>query len=188
MQIALKLTLLLTLGIALPAQGNERLREAGFMPRVQVEQSELELKNQYVLTYLWADVYAAAFYAAPRINPDQAFNDKLSQRLELYYFRNIKREDVIKAAWVTLQRQHDSQTLERLRPQIDALHQRFADIRSGDRYALNYQPGNGLSLERNGQTLFHSDDPQLAKVYLGIWLAPNGLSEKLRDNLLAHRE
>lgn len=188
MQTVLRLALALLLGLALPAQGNERLREANFMPEVQVEQSELELKNQDVLTYLWADVYAAAFYAAPRINPDQAFNDKLSQRLELYYFRNIKREDVIKAAWVTLERQHDSQTLERLRPQIDALHQRFADIRSGDRYALNYQPDSGLTLERNGQVLFHSDDAQLAKAYLGIWLAPKGLSDKLRDNLLASRE
>lgn len=188
MRIALKFTLLLIIGIALPAQANERLREANFTAQVQLEQNKLELKNQDVLTYLWADVYAAAFYAAPRITPDKAFNDKLSQRLELYYFRNIKREDVIKAAWVTLERQHDAATLERLRPDIDALHQRFADIRSGDRYALNYQPDSGLTLERNGQALFHSDDAQLAKAYLGIWLAPKGLSDKLRDNLLASRE
>ena len=188
MHITPILALTLLLGLALPALGNERLREANFTRQVQLEQNALELKNQYVLTYLWVDVYAAAFYAAPNTRPDIAVDERLSQRLELYYFRDIKREDVIKAAWVTLERQHNNETLERLRPLVDALHQHFADIRSGDRYALAYHPDRGLSLERNGETLFNSADPLLARAYLGIWLAPNGLSDKLRDNRLASRE
>ena len=176
---------LLLLGNASHAGTSERLREADFAPRFELNQQALERKNQSVLTYLWADVYAAAFYAPHQTSPDQAVARPLSQRLELYYFREIDRSDVIEAAWSTLNRQHDAATLAPLRDELDALHASFRDIRPGDRYALNFSKDSGLSLERNGEIAFTSSDPRLARVYLGIWLAPNGLSEQLRTRLLA---
>lgn len=138
-----------------------------------------------MLTYLWADVYAAAFYAPTEASASQAVSKPLTQRLELYYFRNIDSQDVIKAAWVTLERQHDAATLQRLRPEVDALHATFRDIRSDDRYALNFNQDSGLTLEVNGKVAYTSQNPALAKAYLGIWLSPNGLSDKLRTSLLA---
>lgn len=176
---------LLLLSNGLFASTNERLREASFSTQFELNQEALERKNQSVLTYLWVDVYAAAFYAPTGASPSQAFDAPLSQRLELYYFRNIDREDVIEAAWITLNRQHHSRTLEPLRKALDALHENFRDIRPGDRYALNFSPSGGLSVERNGKIAFTSPDPQLAKLYLGIWLAPKGLSDELRSRLLA---
>lgn len=50
---------------------------------------------------------------------------------------------------------------------------------------MNFTPSTGLTLERNGEIAFASENPQLAKVYLGIWLAPQGLSDELRNRLLA---
>ena len=35
--------------------------------------------------------------------------------------------------------------------------------------------------------IFHSEDARLAQLYFGIWLAPEGLSDELRDALLAER-
>ena len=71
------LCLLLMFSIPTFANEADRLTQANFPAQSQ----QLALKNQAVLTYLWADVYAAAFYAEPRIAPDKAFNDKLNQRL-----------------------------------------------------------------------------------------------------------
>lgn len=184
MRLLLLLSTLLLSG-ELFANSGERLQEANFAATHELEQNSLERKNQSVLTYLWADVYAAAFYAPAQASANQALAKPLTQRLELYYFRNIDRQDVIKAAWVTLERQHKAATLERLRPHIDALHATFRDIRPGDRYALNFNAGRGLTLEVNGQAVFSSPDQELARAYLGIWLSPNGLSDKLRANLLA---
>lgn len=180
---------LLLLGIVTSSQasGTDRLREAAFAEHRQQAGARLERKNQAVLTYLWADVYAAAYYTAPDISPRQASRQPAGQRLELYYYRDIARADLIKAAWTTLQRQHPQARLDALRPQIDALHASFRDIRPGDRYALSYAPGAGLSLEINGSRAFHSDNDELASAYLGIWLAPDGLSEELREQLLAER-
>ncbi|UTW08413.1 chalcone isomerase family protein [Pseudomonas benzenivorans] len=182
----LALSALLLLSPTLFASDQERLRQADFPAQRALEQTRLELKNQAVLNYLWLDVYAAALYTEPRLRPAQATASQSSKRLELYYFRDIERDDLIEAAWVTLRRQHAAATLERLRPGLDALHSNFRDIRPGDRYALNYSPRAGLSLEHNGVTVFTSDDAELASAYLGIWLAPNGLSEQLRDTLLAN--
>ncbi len=181
----LALVALLLLSPPLLADSSERLREANFPAQTQLEHVRLTLKNQSVLTYLWADVYAAALYTAPQTSASQILDDSRSKRLELYYFRAIEREDVIEAAWASLKRQQDEPALAQLRNELDALHASFRDIRPGDRYALNYNDRSGLTLERNGKITFTSRNPELAKAYLGIWLAPKGLSESLRRHLLA---
>lgn len=185
MRRLLLLASLLLLSPTLLASSDERLRQADFAPHITLERANLERKNQSVLRYLWVDVYAAALYAEPNVSAAQALERQRSIRLELYYFRKILRSDVIEAAWTTLRRQHDQATLARLRNELNALHANFLDINPGDRYALNYSADSGLSLERNGKTAFASSNPELASAYLGIWLAPNGLSDSLRNSLLS---
>ena len=169
--------LLLMLSVTVQANEADRLKQADFPAQSQ----QLTLKNQAVLTYLWADVYAAALYTPSDVSAKQAWAQQKALRLTLYYFRDIDRNDVIKAATVTLERQ---QANAGLNPEIAKLHARFRDIRSGDRYALDFRPGRGLNLEINGQVVFSSPDAELAKAYLGIWLAPKGLSDSLRNTLL----
>ena len=169
--------LLLMLSITAHANEADRLKQANFPAQSQ----SLVLKNQAVLTYLWADVYAAALYAPSDLSAKQAWSQQKALRLTLYYFRDIDRSDVIKAATTTLARQHAN---ARLKPELDKLHASFRDIRNGDRYALDFHPGRGLKLEINGQVVFSSVDDELARAYLGIWLAPGGLSDSLRDRLL----
>ena len=172
----------LLLMLTVPAQANEadRLTLANF----PAHSPTLVLKNQTVLTYLWADVYAAALYAPANASAKQAWDQQQDLRLALYYFRDIDRNDVIKAATTTLTRQQPPDALARLKPEVDKLHGTCRDIRNGDRYALELHRGRGLSLEINGQVVFSSRNDELAKAYLGIWLAPNGLSDSVRNTLL----
>lgn len=169
----------LWLMFSIPAFANEadRLTQANF----PAQSEQLALKNQALLTYLWADVYAAALYAPAEASAKQSWDQQKDLRLVLYYFRDIDRNDVIKAANATLEGQ---QTSARLKPEIAQLHGHFRNIRSGDRYALDFRPGRGLNLEINGQVVFSSRDEELARAYLGIWLAPKGLSDSLRSKLL----
>lgn len=177
--------ILLLHSFSLLASTNERLKEAAFSPYLQQANSNIERKSQAVLNYLWVDVYAAALYTEPAISPQQAVGHDYPQRLELYYFRQIARDDVIDAAWLTLKRQLTAAQLARLRSEIDALHETFRDIQAGDRYALNYSAATGLSVERNKRILFSSQNAELAHAYLGIWLADDGLSPSLRQQLLS---
>ena len=86
-----------------------------------------------------------------------------------------------------LKRQQPAATLARLDAPLKQLQTSFGDIKRCDRYALDYNPQRGLKLERNGQVIFTSQNHQLAKIYLGIWLAPEGLPDPLRLSLLAQR-
>ncbi|MDY7559724.1 chalcone isomerase family protein [Pseudomonas sp. 10B1] len=176
--------LLLLLSPIVSASSADRLKEAAFPNQLSDRTPALMLKGQGVLTYLWADVYAAALFNEPSISAAQAFSGQRAQCLELYYFRAIDRSDMIKAADATLARQQSEATLTRLKPELDQLHASFQDIQRGDRYLLSFQPQRGLSLERNGQVIFRSANPELAHVYLGLWLAPDGLSKSLRKALL----
>ncbi len=176
----LSLALLLVM-LSTPLLASEPLQQAAF-PN---EQHQLQRKNQTVLDYLWVDVYAAAFYSQAQVTPEQAVQQMREQRLELYYLRNIDRSDVIKAAWTTLERQHPANELQALRAEIEPLQAKFNDIKAGDRYALNYSPEGGLVLEFNGQQVYQSSSTELARAYLGIWLAKDGLSDTLRERLLA---
>lgn len=179
--------MLLLIALASPvamASQADLLKKADFPNRLDGHSPALERKNQAILTYLWADVYAAAFYAEPSVTAKQAVSNQAPQKLELYYFRDIDRKDVIKAAYAALDKQQTKETLTRLRPELDRLHDSFQNIKPGDRYDLSWDRTDGLNLTRNGKVIFSSPDSELANVYLAIWLAPNGLSAELREALL----
>ncbi len=169
------------LAVALQA---DLLKQADFPARLDGQAPVLERKNQAILTHLWTDVYAAAYYAEPSTSAKQAAFSQAPQKLELFYFRKLSRDEVIKAANATLERQQTKQTLSRLKPELDRLHGSLQDIEPGDRYDLSWDRDDGLILTRNGKVIFASPDAELAKVYLAMWLAPNGLSADLSQALL----
>ena len=103
----LMIYLLLTFSPLALANQAERLKEANFPAQLSDHSPVLERKSQAVLTYLWVDVYAAALFAEPSTSVQQAVSAQKTQRLELYYFRDIDRQDVIKAASATLERQQN---------------------------------------------------------------------------------
>lgn len=166
------------------ASDADLLKKADFPAKLAANSPALERKNEAILTYLWADVYAAAFYAQPNVTARQAFAAQSAQKLELYYFREIDRSDVIKAANNTLEQQQSKEVLARLRPEIDRLHNSYQNIKPGDRYDLSWDDMDGLTLALNRKIVFASPDRELAKAYFGLWLAPDGLSDTLRKSLL----
>ncbi|WP_321836692.1 MULTISPECIES: chalcone isomerase family protein [Pseudomonas] len=162
-----------------------RLKEANFPDHWTDGSQVMERKGQIVLTYLWADIYAAALFTQPGITPQQAFNEQLDLRIELFYLRDLDHGDITKASATILKRQQSAAILASLDGPLKKLQASFGDIKRGDRYALDYDPQRGLNIERNGAVIFNSQNQELAKIYLGIWLAPEGLPENLRLNLLA---
>ena len=181
----LLIVLLLLHSAASPADEAARFKEANFPALAQADTTPMVRKGQIVLTYLWADIYAAALFTPPGISPEQAFNEQRDLRLELFYLRDLDHSDITQASATILKRQQSAATLSAIDGPLKKLQASFSDIKRGDRYALDYDPARGLNLERNGKVIFNSPDPELAKAYLGIWLAPDGLHEKLRQTLMA---
>lgn len=176
---------LLSLLPAIVSASEKRLEQARFPDTLEVDGQTLVLRNASVLNYLFVDVYSAALLTPANEPLDDLTSSSEPLHLELFYYRNINRDDVIKAAWVALERQYDTAQLARLRPRVDQLHATFTDIRPEDRYSLTLNRQQALSLKYNGKEIFQSDNAELARAYVGIWLKPNGLSDRLRKQLIA---
>lgn len=164
----------------------KRIAEADFPSSLEVSGEELVMRNASVLEYLFVDVYSAALLTPAGQPLENPITPGQPLHLELYYYRDIDRDDVIKAAWVALGRQYEQATLAQLRPKVDALHDTFTDISAGDRYALTLDSDHALSLKYNDEEIFSSEDSELARTYVGIWLKENGLSDDLREKLTAN--
>lgn len=131
-------------------------------------------------------VYDAALYIDQDAGAEDLLDPGVAKRLDIVYRTSIKASDMITAAERTLARQHSDATLARWREEIDALHAAYRDVQSGDRYALVFQPGDGLWLEFNGEPVTRVPAAEFAQLYLGIWLGDQPLSERLKQALINH--
>jgi hypothetical protein len=127
--------------------------------------------------------YVAALYLEDGTPPEDVLDD-VPKRLELEYFWSISGEKFGPVAESALERSLGAQELERLRPRFEALHEKYQDVKPGDRYALTYHPGEGTELAKNGVRLALVPGEDFARAYFGIWLGESPVDRRLRDRLL----
>lgn len=132
-------------------------------------------------------VYDAFLYLAEETPPDQVLHPKSSRCLLLSYEVDLSVENFIEAADKVLNRQHDTEHIERIQNQLDQLNLSYRDVRENDQYLLCYD-GNlkQTNLRLNGKLLTTLTSDIFAEIYFGIWLgekAPIDLG--LRSDLLA---
>lgn len=102
----LLIVLLLACSATAAADDAAQIKDAAFPAQWRDGSVVLPRQGQVVLTYLWADIYAAALYTAPGVTPQQAFDQQRDLRLELFYLRDLKHSDITKASATILERQH----------------------------------------------------------------------------------
>ncbi|BCO30826.1 hypothetical protein TspCOW1_09290 [Thiohalobacter sp. COW1] len=165
----------LLLALATPAQA-----EAPLPVAVEVGEDRLSLIRQDTIRYAGLfRVYSLGVYApAPQPLPQLLAADA-STCIEARYHRDLEREILIEAAHHILERQHPTPRLQAFSDGLARLHAAYVDIRAGDRYRLCRLRDSGLTLDHNGRQVLFQPDPELARLYLGIWLGPGGI---LDDN------
>ncbi|WP_179152183.1 chalcone isomerase family protein [Chromohalobacter israelensis] len=160
-----------------------------FSQQSVVGSDALVLQGTGTASYLLWDVYDAALYAPAGASRAAIVNAEVPLSLVLEYQRDVSREDIRKATWSVLRKQHATTMREPLRAGIEALQDAMVDVTEGDRYRLEWDPQTPrLSLALNGNIRFVSDDMRLARTYLGIWLAEPPLSTSLREALLSRTD
>ncbi len=176
--------LALTVLLATASSGAATIEKVEFDERVAAGERVLSLHSVGLLRYrLLFKGYVAALYLEDGTAPADVLED-VPKRLELEYFWSIPGEKFGPVAESALERSLDAQSLERLRPRIEALHEKYQDVKPGDRYAITYSPGEGTELAKNGVRLALIPGEDFARAYFGIWLGENPLDRKLRDKLL----
>lgn len=169
------------------SSGAAKIEGVEFEERITTGDRLLELKSLGLLRYrVFFKGYVAALYLEPGADSATAL-EAVPKRLELEYFWDIGGEKFGPVAESALARNLDERSFERLRPQIEALHQSYQDVEPGDRYALTYIPGEGTELAKNGVRLALVPGEEFAEAYFRIWLGESPLDRDLRDQLLKER-
>lgn len=165
---------LLTAGLFLAAMGLSRA-EAVLPAQIAVGEVTLPRLEQQTVRYAGLiRVYTLARYARAG-HPLSGSAPGPTQCLVALYHRALKRELLAEAATRILLRQHPPEVMETYRPMLDRLHDAYVDIRPDDRYRLCHIAGKGLSLSHNDGTPFTLANEDFARLYLGIWLGPDGI-------------
>lgn len=95
------------------------------------------------------------------------------------YTREVPRHAFAQSAEHYLSRQNIE-----IGPAITQFHEAYQDVKEGDLYTLEYQPGEGLELRLNDDSLGRLNDDNLAQAYFAIWLGDQPFDDDLKNALL----
>ena len=182
------LTVLMMLTLGLTSGANAVVEEKGarFEEQIDLAGERLELTGTGIVKYrIVFTVYAAGLYLPPDTSGTGALAVDTPRRLEIEYFHDISADDIIRGANTKLAEQLSDSERDELQPEIERFHSLFRAVSDGDRYRMDYIPGEGTQLSFNGEPIGRVEGGAFATAYFGIWLdADNPLSTRLRDGLL----
>ena len=164
-----------------------QIKNVRFEDKVVVNKEELTLNGLAVLK--WAmlfDVYAGAFYL-PKEVPGPKWTEDVPKKLELAYFREIQAKGFADASDKILKDNLSAEEYQTLKERLATFYGFFQDVKAGDRYSINYIPGNGTELKLNGNVMGSVPGHDFAIAYFGIWLGNNPINKQFRDKLLSDR-
>lgn len=164
------------------AQPAETAADAAGKAELKSALQKRQLIGQGRLRVWGFDVYEARLWGRPGF----AANDFTVQpfELEFAYLRDLKASDIAASSIKEMRR--DQAIDDQLASKWSAeLRRVIPDIKKGDRVTGIHQPGRGVAFEVNGKPSGEIADAQFAKLFFGIWLAPNTSEPQLRAALLA---
>jgi len=140
------------------------------------------LSGQATLKFWGLALYQASLWVTPGFVA--AAYDQSPFALTLDYLRDFKGQDIARRSISEMRHQLplDAAQQARWEGQLRAL---FPDVTSGDRITGVHLPGTGAQFWHNGRLLGDIRDSNFAKLFFGIWLAPQTSEPQLRLALLA---
>jgi len=143
------------------------------------------LQGEATLRYFGLRVYHARLWTLPDFRASQPADQPLV--LELEYLRNLKGNAIADRSLQEMQRAGSIPEAQAQR-WLAEMQRLFPDVQSGDRVSGLLLPGQGARFWLNQKLLGQIDDPQFARLFFGIWLAPATSEPDLRTALLGPTE
>ena len=148
---------------------------------------ELEFsgKYEYRLMGLYK-LFDISLYLAENANPEEPLaGQPLS--LKFNYNRAFSGEQLTKAGDKALRDESTPEERETYEEALSRLNAAYRDVKKGDSYRLDFDPGTGLSLSLNDEKLVTIEDEGFAQYYLRIWLGQRDECRPIVRNLLGTR-
>lgn len=112
----------------------------------------------------------------------------VAKLLEMHYLVGISGQRLADGTRDILARNWPPEALARQRGELDTLINAFTDVGAGDSYALQLQPGRGVSLARNGRVVARAASDETARMIFSVWLGRDPLDMKNKQALLEYRQ
>lgn len=158
------------------------------LARVNTIPPGLEKTGTGTINYLGIfKVYDAELYTEPQLQSSAVLSKDSSRCLILRYDLDLSADDIIKGANTVLKRQNSQEVLDKTSIYINALHDSYTNVQSGDSYTLCYDAASSITrLLFNDEEVVSINSAEFARIYFGIWLgSKEPISDSLRDNLLS---
>lgn len=171
-----------TLALALaPLLGTARAAEAPAEVDGALPQARLQGAGR--LTFLGLRIYDAQLWTTAPLEADWT---RAEFALVLVYARGLVGRLIAERSLAEMRRQAEisDEQAQRWQTQLGAL---LPDVRVGDRITGLNRPGAGLRLFVNGKPSGDIADTEFARLFFGIWLAPQTSEPALRKALLGGR-
>lgn len=139
------------------------------------------LSGETTLTFWGFNVYTARLWVAPGFQASEY--DRHAFALELTYLRAFTGEEITRRSIEEMRRQPGAEP-GLLASWQTALRSAIPDVSKGDRLLGVHRPGEGATFLANGKVTGTLPDPVFARLFFGIWLAPESSELPMRAALL----
>ncbi len=142
---------------------------------------EARLRGSGVLRFFGLRVYEARLWTLPAFTPE----DYASQRLGLVlsYDRRLEGGAIAERS-IAEMRRVGSFSEAQAQQWLALMKKAFPDVKPGDRLLGWHDGQGGVRFFHNGRPTAELADPLYARLFFGIWLAPQSSAPALRQSLL----
>ncbi len=148
------------------------------------ELAELRQQSKAQMRFFSLLIYDIRLWSREPIDTQNWASKELA--LELEYARSLSGREIAKRSLVEMKRQAEIAP-EQAQRWLQEMEAAFPDVQAGDRISGWHEPGEGARFFVNGQLKKRINDPQFARLFFGIWLAPQSSEPGLRKQLLGGR-
>lgn len=169
-------------GLLLAAQAGALAQSAQAPPEVRAVAPAMQQAGSARMTYLMLDIYQATLWVAPEFRTSSFERHPFA--LELSYLRSLDGQAIARRSLAEMRRAA-TLTEAQARAWLAAMLAAFPNVNAGDRITGVNLPGEGVAFLVNGKAGARIADPEFARLFFGIWLAPTTSEPSLRQALLA---
>ena len=150
-------------------------------PEVAAEIAGARLQGSKLFRYFGFRVYDIGLWVGERAVDDNWADRPLA--LAISYQRKLGGEQIAERSLQEMQGLADVSAADGQR-WLQVMKRLFPDVNSGDRLTGVLLPGKGARFFLNGSLLGEVAEPEFARLFFGIWLAPRSSEPAMRDALL----
>ncbi len=148
---------------------------------------ELLLNGAGLRERFWVDVYVGSLYL-PFVSNDIAkiYSNTGAYRIQLDFLYNSVSRDNLLQAWADgFEKNQTADTLQALQGELTSLYALFeGDAVRGDQYVFDYNPGTGVSIMINGESVGRIEGTLFKDALLDIWLGNEPADISLKRGMI----